>query len=302
MSTISIGALTSAFIGGAELFGKQVVSWDLRNKCIQVRTNVNTPQAMSKLSADGVPRPYRIDDDFTGMTVTARELVAYQSKMDIQIDPEDLRNTYLANPPIDALGNVVSFENFCVSQASKQFLDNINNSSLYLGVRNGAGTTASDLVNGWGTIIAAEIVAATLTPVVTGAVTPANAVTQVELVSDAVPNWMREYPGGYCILVSYDVLNKYRKHYRTLNGFGFNKNERNQYQLDGVNAQLIPCSFMGTSQRIIATVDGNLVFGTDIEQVSMHPTPYLNTLKTRLMMPVGCQIRDLDAIVVNDQA
>jgi hypothetical protein len=107
---------------------------------------------------------------------------------------------------------------------------------------------------------------------------------------------------GFRILCSYDILSKYRIHYRTLNGFGFNKNERGGYQLDGVNGVLEPQAWMGTSQRLILTVDNNLVFGTDIEGISMHPTPYLNYLKTRLMMAGGCQIKDLAVLTVNDQA
>lgn len=300
MSTINISALTSAFVGGSELFGKEVLAWDLRKHGIQVRTNVKSPQSLAKLSADGSPRPYRADDDYTGVTITDRILTAYQSKLDLQIDPEELRNTYLAELPVDAIGNPVSFENFCVMQASKQFLESINSSTLYLGVRNGAGTAAVDVCDGWGTLIAAAILAAALTPTTTGAITAANAVTQVEKIVDAVPVWMRDK--GFKIHCSYAVLGFYRTHYRTLNGFGFNKNERDQYQLDGVNAMLAPCAFMGTSQRLIATIDGNLVFGTDLEQVAMHSTPHLNIMQTRLMMPVGCQIRDLDALVVNDVA
>jgi hypothetical protein len=294
MATFDLAALTSAFVGGASAFGKEVLNWDIRNLGIQVRTNVNTPQALAKFTTDGEPRPYRMADDFNGATVVDRVLTAYQSKYDMQLDAEDFRNTYLATLP------EMPFEQFTVEQAVKQYLAKLMTDTLYLGVRDGAGDAAVDICDGWGTIIAAEIVGGDLVEVATGAITSANAVTKVELVADAQPVFVKQR--GFRILCSYDIMEKYRIHYRTLNGFGFNKNERGQYQLDGHNGILQPAAFMGTSQRLIATIDNNLILGTDTERVSMYPTPHLNTLKNRIMFPLGCQIRDLDVLTVNDQA
>jgi len=294
MATYDLSALTTAFVGGAEAFGKELLNWDIRSMGVQVRTNVNTPQAMAKFEADGEPQPYRKQDDFNGGTFTDRVLTAYQSKYDQELDAEDFRNTYLAELP------EMPFEQFAVNQAGRQFLEALMKNTLWTGVRNGAGTTSADICDGWGTIIAAEVIGGGLTEVATGAITSANAVTKVEQVADAVPTFMKQK--GFRILSSFDVLEKYRKHYRTLNAFGFNKNERGQYLLDGINAVLQPVAFMGTSQRLVATWDGNLVFGTDLERLSMFPTPHLNLLRNRILFPAGCQIRDLDVITINDQA
>lgn len=296
MATFDISALTSAFVGGADVFKKSLLAWDIRSVGVQVRTNVNTPQAMAKFSTDGQPRPYRAQDDFNGSTFTNRILTAYQSKYDQQIDSEELRNTYLADLP------EMPFEQYALNQGADQFLDAIMRNTLWTGVRNAAGVNAAAICDGWGTIIAAEIVATTIVPVATGAITNANAVTQVELVADAVDVAMKA--NGFKILCSFNVLEKYRKHYRTLNAFGFNKNEKGMYQLDGINATLVPCSFMGSSQRLVATYDSNLVFGTDTEKLSNYPTPHLNLMQNRILFPAGCQIRDIGAEVfkVNDQA
>lgn len=296
MATYNLTALETAFVGAAEAYKKMVLGWDVRSAGVQVRTNVSTPQAMARFAADGAPRPYRKDDDFNGATVTDRVLTAYQAKYDQELDPEDFRNTYLAILP------EMPFEEFAVQLGGEAFLDAIMNSTLWLGVRNGAGTGAADICDGWGTIIAAEITGAAITPVATGAITSSNAVTKVEEVADAASVMMKQR--GFRILCSYDVLQKYRKHYRTLNAFGFNKNERGQYQLDGVNAVLQPCAFMGSSQRLVATLDNNLVFGTNLEAVTNHPTRHLNLLRNRILFPAGCQIRDISAevLVVNDQA
>lgn len=296
MPTYSLGSLNTAFAGSSEIFQKQVLGWDVRSVGVQVRTNVKTPHNLAKFSTDGKPQPYRAADDFNGATVTDRTLTAYPSKYDQELDFVELYNTYLAEMP------EMPFEQYAVQQAMRQYLDAINTDTLYLGVRDGAGTDCSDICDGWGTIIAAEITATNITPVAGAAITSSNAVTQVELVADAASTLMKKR--GFRILCSYGTLEKYRKHYRTLNAFGFNKNERGEYMLDGINAVLTPADFMGTSQRLIATFDNNLILGVDSESLSAYPTPHLNLLQNRIMMNVGCQIRDIGAevFVVNDQA
>jgi len=295
MATPNLAGLTAAFVGGASIFRRKVLEWNIRQAGVQVRTNVKTPQALTKLSAEGGPRPYRTQDDFTtGPKFTDRTLTVYMSKWDFDFDPENFRNTYLAMLPD------MPFEQACVDQVAKEYLDQVMRLTLYPGVRNAGGTTASDLWSGWGKIIADEITATNLTPVVTGAITAANAVTKVELVADAVPIWMMEQ--GYKIYCSYDVFKKYAAHYRTLNGFQFQKDAVGSYKLDNRNASLVPVSFWNASQRLAATPDNNFVFGTDLDGIEIHPTPHLNILQIRLMMAGGAQIQDLEALIVNDQA
>ena len=299
-TTYDISALVSGFVGGAEVFGKEVLNWDLRNLGYQIRTNVKTPQALTKFTADGEPRPYRQDDDFNGGTFSGRELKVLQSKYDQLLDSEELRNTYLAELPEAQNGELLSFEQYAVMQAVKQYLSSLMTSTIYSGVRDANGDAAADICDGFGTIIAAEIIATNLDEIGTGAITSSNAVTKVEQVADGVTTQMKR--NGFIVKCSYDVLQKYRIHYRTLNGYGFNKNEVGQYKLDGMNATLVPDPCMGASQRLIATYPGNLIVGTDTDNVRMFPTPYLNLLKNRIMFPIGCQIRDLDVLFVNDQA
>ena len=295
MATYDLSALTTAFVGGAEVFGKEVLDWDIRELGIQVRTNVNTPQAMSKLTMDGDPQPYRMQDDFGGGTWTNRVLTAYQSKIDLELDAEDFRNTYLAELP------EMPFESFAVQQSAQQFLDAVYTDTLWLGVRNGSGTAAADICDGWGTIIAADIISGDLTNVIaTNAISASNAVTEIEKVTNGTSAKMKQKGG--IVLVSYTVFQHYRTHYRATYGFSFNPNQEGSYMIDGTKFKMVPCAFMGTSGRVVVTYPGNLVFGTDLERISMHPTPHLNLLQTRLLMPAGCQIRDLDVLYVNDQA
>jgi hypothetical protein len=299
MASPELVITTNAFTeSGGPVFGKKVLTWDLRNRGIQVRTNVKAPQAMTKLSAKGAPQPYRSQDDTTnnGAKFTDRVLTAFQSKWDYDFDPEEFRNTYLAK------ADGTPFVEAAQNQVADEYLAHLITSVIGVGVRNAAGTGVADICDGFLTIIAALITATTIAPVATGAITNANAVTQIETVAEAVPVVMRDAPEGFIVHVSYNVMDKYKRHYRTLNGFGFKPQDDGRYKLDGINAYLQPQAWMGASQRVIATLKDNLVVGTDTEAVEVHATARRNIIEVRQLMPLGCQIQDLDVLVVNDQA
>jgi hypothetical protein len=296
MPTPDLSALTSSFVErGPSIFEKNLLNWNLRGQGVQVRTNVNAPQAMTKLSAVGNPRPYTAADALTtGPKFTDRVLTAYQSKWDFDFDAEEFRNTYLANQ------NGAPFYEQSLNHISNAFLDEVLRNTLYSGVRNASGTTSAAIADGWGTSIAALITATTLTPVVTGAITDVNGVDKFELMVTNAPTWMREK--GFIIYCSYAKFDNFRKHYRTAYNFQFDKNAEGSYKMDNLNVEIRPVSWMGTSSRLIATLPDNLVFGTDVERVQVAASQRRNIIEVRLMMPIGTQIQDLDAILVNDQA
>jgi hypothetical protein len=296
MATPDVSALTSSFVErGPSVFQKDLLNWNLRGQGVQVRTNVNAPQAMTRLSASGNPRPYTAADALTtGPVFTDRVLTAYQSKWDYDFDAEEFRNTYLANDPS------MPFYQAALEHVSKSFLDQITTNTLYLGSRNAAGTTAAAIATGWGTDIAALITATTLTAIATGAISDTTGVDKFELMVAGVPIWMREK--GFIIYCSYTKFDNFRKDYRTRYGFNFDKGVEGKYKLDNVNCEIRPVSWMGTSGRLIATVENNLVFGTDVERVTVAASTRRNIIEVRLMMPVGMAIQDLDAIKVNDVA
>lgn len=298
MATIDLQITTNSFVEqGGPIFGRHVLDWNIKRKGIQVRTNVKTPQALAKLSAKGTPMPYSGADNTAGNgpKFTDRVLTVYGSKWDYDLDTEEFKNTYLARLEDDA-----SFTEMANAQVAKEYLAYLQTSTLYFGVRNAAGTTPADICDGWGTILAREITAGNLAPIVTGAITSANAVEQVELVAGQLPAWMRDY--GFMIHCSYNVFDKYKARYRALNAYGFKPNEAGQYQIDGMNGILVPQAFMGNSQRLIATIDGNLVVGTDNESIEVFASLRRNIIEVRQMMPLGTEIQDLEALFVNDQA
>ncbi len=301
MAKSDIQIITDAFIQfGGQIFQQNLLSWDLADDGIQMRTNVNAPQAMTKLSSTGAPRPYRAQDDFAGngAKYTDRSITAYQSKWDFEFDAEDFRNTYLADKALQEKSLYAAALNFLVNK----YKEYLKLQVFYNGVRDANGDAPVDVANGWGTIIASELSGGGLTAIATGAMDNTNAVTKVEafLEDASIPTWLREMGG--ILKCSYSVFDKYAKSYRTINNFGYKPDATDRYKIDNKNFYLEPESWMGTSQRLIATIPNNLVMGTDIDRVAVYPTPHLNIIQTRLMMPVGFEIQDLEAIYVNDQA
>lgn len=293
------GLSTSLVEKGPEIFQKQVNDLDLSGVGIQVYKMVSKPIALPKISASGNPRPYTAADSTgVGAVLTDRTLTVYQSKWDFDIDPEQFRNTYMnmyAGKPDAPEGY-----QFILDQVIKEYFSQINDNTIWSGVRNASGTTAAAIATGFESLISTAISGGDLTAITTGAITSSNAVTQIDTFVDGLPAWLLKK--GTTILCSYGVWGNYRTHYRTLNSFTFVPHPDGEYYVDGYNnIKIKPVSWLPkTSDRLIATLPGNLIMGTDSTGVEVHATLKRNIIETRLMMPVGFQIADLDALFVNN--
>lgn len=296
--TPDLSLLTTAFVEfGGKIFRKNINKLDLSGQGIIVYKNVKAPIPLPMLTATGSPRPYRAQDDTTTPVALAdRVLTVYQSKWDFDVDPEKWRNTYLAR----FKAGDQAFADFIINAVSEKYLAEINDNTVYLGIRDAAGTSAVDLADGWGTIIAAEIVATHITPVTTGVITSSNALAKVSLIATSVPAWMRT--AGFRVYCSYAMFDLYATNYAATFGFQFQPDATDRYRINNTKGYLFPVSWMGTSQRLIATVDNNLAMGTDGDSVQVAASMRRNIIEVREMMPIGFQITDLDALVVNEQA
>lgn len=283
---------------GGSLFAANVIGWDLTEQGIEFRTNVNAPQTLTKLSTNGKPRPYRVNDDKdnNGAKFEDRILTAFQSKWDFPFDFEDFRNTYLANSAFKGM----DLYEAALKHITDKYYDHLVTSTIYFGVRDAVGDSPEDICNGFGTIIAAEIIASNLTPVTTGAITSSNAEDKVKLVVRSLPKALRRRKG--VVYVSWDTFDKYADAYAENHGFQYQPSNTGDYRIDNTNYVLRPVEWMGNSSRIIATLPNNLVFGTNQKAAEVYPTMDYNVIKTRLLLPVGCQINDLESMAVNEQA
>lgn len=295
-------SLTTSLVDkGPEIFKKNVNALDLSAAGIQVYKAVSKPIALPKLSASGNPRPYTAADSVgAGAAFTDRTLTVYQSKWDFDLDPEQYRNTYL-NLYMGKEGAPENYQ-FIMDQVSTEYFAAINDSVIWSGIRNASGTTAASIATGFESLIATEISGGGLTAITTGAITSSDAVTKIDTFVAGLPAWLLKK--GCQILCSIGVWNNYRTHYRTLNTFSFVPNPDGEYYVDGYNnVKLKWVTWLpSTSDRLIATVAGNLIMGTDSEGVQVHATQSRNIINVRLMMPVGFQIADVGALFVNEQS
>lgn len=165
---------------------------------------------------------------------------------------------------------------------------------------------AKALTKGFGKIIADEITGGGTTVVATGASTGANAYDKQMSVYRALPESVKMGQSGsvllYQSMTDFEYLmdhyeDKVSKNFETINGITYlAKTEK--------KVGIKPVSWLSGSRRIIATVAGNLVAGTDqlsdMNVIKAIPQHY--TLETSTSFMIGFQIQDLAVLKVNDQA
>ncbi|WP_028665927.1 hypothetical protein [Runella zeae] len=166
------------------------------------------------------------------------------------------------------------------------------------------------ICDGWGTVLATEIAGSKITPVVTGAITNANALDKIDgTMWAAVPELMRQK--GVKFYVSWNVYDKRLAHMRAKKDAGATYSETElalykDYIIDSSRrAQIIPCNWMGASQRVIVTLDNNLVMGTNsLDNLGVwgNRVPMLHGYKTIMKFTLAFQFDDLRYLIVNDQA
>lgn len=126
-------------------------------------------------------------------------------------------------------------------------------------------TSASGAYNGFLKIIADEILASSITPVVTGAITIANAIESVESVFQASNGRLQTTESK--MFMSYGVYNLYLMQYRDQWGANVNNKEFKKTYLDLSNGlcELVPLRAWGSSQRLLHTVQENMKIGIDAQ-------------------------------------
>jgi len=280
-------------------------------KDITVIPGLKNTLKLTKLTVSNGVRAYRESFDAAqkDLTYSGRDLSVELLKRDMTINPLTYRNTWMSevmNPGVNPTD--LPFAAYVAELSAKQIAHEVNQGA-YL-AKKGNGSEVATTFDGLGTQITAAIQAETikagtgLLPVATGAITNTNAVEKFELMSKAMPTVYRH--AGFILYCSYDLFDKYNEDYRERYKRYFESNENGVHYIDNTarKVQLLPCTWLETSQRIIATPKENLLAGVDGlgDMDRIHTDIELEILKWRWLFALGFQIRDLDAIRVNDQA
>jgi hypothetical protein len=239
------------------------------------------------------------------LAFNARVLKVRGIKVDLQLIPQVLEKTWLgkmkkANDPWD-----LPFEAFIMQYVNSKIKENLRLKAIYAGDYNAAGTTPATTMDGFLTLIADEITATNITPIVTGAITSTNVVDKLELTYDGLGE---AYKGVPTIMkVNPQIFDWYNRKYRV--DFGANQDykgmDRNRRTLDGTLCELVREPGLGTSQRVITSVKENFVYGVDSANgYSMDVQKFDRTLKILIDFKAGVQFKEIHAraLAVNDQA
>lgn len=163
------------------------------------------------------------------------------------------------------------------------------------------------ITTGIGTIIAKEIAATNLSVVsaASGSISNSNAMDKIEAMYNGMTIAHRN--AGGVVRVSHDVYRKYITHERSVYGNTARPGDENGKKYvwgSGGKWEIKPCTWMGTSQRIIMTQFENLIVGTNLAG-SPGITKTVETLhgyKSVAKFLIGSEIADLENLYVNDQA
>lgn len=174
--------------------------------------------------------------------------------------------------------------------------DQINNTAICTGL----GTIISDEITGGG--LPADHVIATV------AFTETNTVAELQKIRKGTPVKFRNKAG--IMYLSADVMEKYRTDYDTRYGKGNSINDSTEdadvIYLKGSKKKVLlkECTWMNGSQRVIYTMDKNLVMATNQLDDANSIGKLIETLhgyKAIIKYLMGFQIQDLEVLYVNDK-
>lgn len=132
-----------------------------------------------------------------------------------------------------------------------------------LGVIPGAPNPAADVANGLLYKIEQSIAAGEMVPVVTGAMTPGNAVTWVEGFVKGTLNTPTLRSQMHYLHMALDMVDMYQEAYRLAHGEYIHANEFNHLRVTGTNVTIVPHAGLNGHQRVTMTNSMNLFYGYD---------------------------------------
>lgn len=304
-STPTVAAL-AAYGGKNE---KKIFS-SLRNALDLLKDTTVIPGIKNKLGltkltvGDGV-RAYReqFDANDGDLDYTQRFIETELLKRDMRINPLRYRETWMSEVMKTGVNpQDLPFAPYVYEQISKKVASEVNDNA-YLAVK-GDGSTVAKTFDGLGTIIAKEITDGNLTPIATGVATATNAVSIAEKMMKSMPVMYRN--NGFDIFCSYGFWDLYQEDYRERYKKFVEPNTNGEFFIDSTKRKIkmTPVTWMGESGRLIASPVENIITGVDavgdFDRI-MAETKF-EILELRMLFAIGSQIRDLDAMRINDQA
>lgn len=292
------------------------------NQHFLVDRDISNSRRYPKVVVDGKIRPYDGQVKANGsVTLSDRELVVKVGSKEMNIDPEFFRYTWASEMENLTEGNRIPLEVYILKQFIDKALADLDDETVYLGdiAANPASTSSAILVcDGLNKIFADLTTSGILVPISTPAhtegtgwndgFTDGNVIDNVKKVwKGFTPTLRKEQITIFC---SYDVYEMYGNNYRRRH------NKEAKYDktildaefitIDGTRgkARLMPASWLGTSSRLIGTVNGAIRVGTDvpnmISSIKVQEVGY--NFVFLMKVAFGIQVIDTDGLRINTLA
>jgi hypothetical protein len=319
LNAISITQLTAA-LGAYYRANKQILTSEmLLGSNIQSRYEVNDgvkdELPLPTLEVGDLVKPANdvtFQPTTNALTFGARILKVRAWKVDLLIVPNALEKTWLGQYYQKGSSNYkIPFEQFVMNYIIAKINENIRLQSTYKGVYNAAGTTPLDVFNGWLKLIADEVTAGNIVPIVTGAITSVNVVDKLLAVHDGLGEAYKASPTE--MPVNSTIFDWYtRKFTPVLNANLVAMDPTgarpllNEVMLTGTNCLLVREAGLGTSQRVHVTPKENRVYGCDSigEENNIRVQEFERTIKLMVDAKSGVNFKQVHAraLSCNDQA
>lgn len=253
-----------------ELFMLAYQSMDIIND-VTFYPDVKNKLILTSFEIDDIVKPFSTTVSATNdvFRFIPRELNVDVAKAELRLQPELYRQTYLAEfmkPGVAIKPEDMPFEQYIWEAFFKKFGEQLNNTTAYFGVKNASGTTAVDVTDGLGTILAALITATTIVPNTLGAVNSTNALSKFKTLARLVPAKYRTPAWGWTLYLSIASYEAYTDNLDTLLiNTGRGDAIGNKKWLRGYEGimELKPVTWMGASARLILTPKANIIMGGD---------------------------------------
>ena len=205
-----------------------------------------------------------------------RVLKTQQIVLATKLNPRNLMHGYIALMKRNNYKNKLNqkdpfylpFEDYLMQKFAEAARENLYKKAIFKGVYSAVGTSSADVFDGYLAKVAAAVTATDLTPVATGAITSSNVIAKLQSVYDALGD--EEKGSAVNIHVNSQIFDWLQRSYSAMSNRSIVISDVSQaalrqpmmqIPLDGTNAVVFREPGLGTSQRVIATVAGNMHLG-----------------------------------------
>lgn len=160
-------------------------------------TGIKNERRFTTLKINKLMKPYtgNFNARANAIEFKPRTVNVKRGQIDIEVNPEDYRDTYLAQfqrQGVDRTPDDMPFGSYIIDEVAAAIGEEINSKAAYHGVYDDEGTDPEDVCNGYGYHIANLIEDDVITPVSTGVITADDAYDQFTAVWRNVPDKYRQ--------------------------------------------------------------------------------------------------------------